>query len=611
MNDPRPFDAFGEVPATVAPSKPVRYWHHATLAGAFVFTTSYLGLLALGWSIPNPDGQLIRFWDAWRGGLVTAFHLATATIALPDQAVSFFKLVSIHHPLATWARIGAALIGAGTLATLVFVKAAAPRSNTWHVSGQRLLEGKEALKEARHRSLTPEEAKRDPFALALHPALVLPKKHWSRHVWITGSVGSGKSVVLKGIVAQIVGLKRAKLFLYDVKGDYTSIFKRPILVSPFDRRSHAWDVAKDVRTPTHAAAFASSLIPEADGNGKFWTLAAQDLLIGCVRELQNTAPEAWGWPDLARLLRRPAAAMFDGMRVHYPRAATLVANAESQTTASILSTLGGFTRLVDDLAMAWPNDTPKTFSMSDWVRDDSTSRRQIIVQSGGDAALTKAYISAMINTAIPDVIGPALPDDEQGRGLYFVFDELTSMGRLNIDSLLDKGRSKGVVAIMAVQDLAQVELVYGGLVAQAFSSMVATKIICQVQSGATRDKAADSLGKRRVAWRTHDKAATLHEENRPLITSPELTERLGFRKGKRFGPEGWGIRAIVDIGGNPMLLDFPGVTHSQKRPGQVPALWTTRPAGPMRGNDVAVLPEPGSGRSLDLTAEEIDALFSR
>lgn len=609
MSEPRAYDAFGDVPATVAPSKPVRYWHHATLAGACVFTASYWGLLALGWAIPNPDGQLIRFWDAWQGGLVTAFHVATATIALPEQAASFFKLVAIHHPVATWTRIGIALAGASAVAGLVFVNAAAPQSNTWHVSGNRLLEGKEALKEARRRSLTAKEAAEDLFALALHPALVLSKKHWARHVWITGGVGSGKSVVLKAIVAQLVRHKHAKLFLYDVKGDYTSIFKRPILVSPFDRRSHAWDVAKDVRTPSHAAAFAESLIPEGEGNGKFWTLAAQDLCIGCVRELQNTVPEVWGWPELARLLRRPADAMFEGMRVHYPRAATLVANAESQTTASVLSTLGGFTRLVDDLGMAWPTDTPKKFSMSDWVRDDSASRRQVIVQSGGDAALTKAYISAMINTAIPDIIGAALPEDEKGRGLYFVFDELTSVGRLNIDPLLDKGRSKGVVAIMAVQDLAQVELVYGDKLAQAFSSMVATKIICQVQSSATRDKAAESLGKRRVAWRTHDAGATLHEENRPLITSPELTERLGFHKGRTFGPERWGIRAIVDIGGDPLLLDFPGVSHSQKRAGQVPATWTTRPAGPAKPEDGLPMQEEGGSRAIDLTPDEIDALF--
>ena len=126
-------------------------------------------------------------------------------------------------------------------------------------------------------------------------------------------------------------------------------------------------------------------------------MAAQDLFIGCVRELQNTQPGAWGFPELAQLLRRPAAVMCEGMRHHYPRGAALVANADSQTTASVLSTLGGFTRLIDDLATAWPKVGKRRFSMTEWIRDDYIGRKQIIVQSGPDPTLTKAYIAAMID----------------------------------------------------------------------------------------------------------------------------------------------------------------------------------------------------------------------
>ncbi|WP_434127409.1 type IV secretion system DNA-binding domain-containing protein, partial [Enterococcus faecium] len=90
-----------------------------------------------------------------------------------------------------------------------------------------------------------------------------------------------------------------------------------------------------------------------------------------------------------------------------------------------------FTRLIDDLATAWPKVGKRRFSMTEWIRDAYTGRKQVIVQSGPDPTLTKAYIAAMINVAVPDLIGPGLPDNEGGRGLYFVFDELTSAGRLN------------------------------------------------------------------------------------------------------------------------------------------------------------------------------------
>lgn len=103
----------------------------------------------------------------------------------------------------------------------------------------------------------------------------------------------------------------------------------------FDARSYVWDVASDVRTPTQAAAFAASLIPEGEGSSKFWTMAAQDLFIGCVRELQNTQSGTWGFPELAQLLRRPAAVMCEGMRHHYEH---LVSACEAVLSGGLVTT---------------------------------------------------------------------------------------------------------------------------------------------------------------------------------------------------------------------------------------------------------------------------------
>src|SRR2546427_6501089 len=75
--------------------------------------------------------------------------------------------------------------------------------------------------------------------------------------------------------------------------------------------------------------------------------------------------------------------------------------------------------------------------------------------------------------------------------------------------------------------------------------------------------------------------AQVHEESRALVSSGELTDRLGFRKGKRYGPETWGIEAIVQMGGDVLLLTWPGKSHPTVREGQVAAAWTTKPAGPV------------------------------
>jgi len=603
-------EAFGTVPPNTAPSTLVRYWDQGLLAGAFTFALSYPALLGAAWMVPASHA-LVRYGLALKGGLATAVHYASAGALFKPEAAAFLLDAGAGE---AW-RIAAALGVSLGLTGWVMARALTPRCNEWHVAGPQVLTGKEAVLEARRRSMTPEEQAEDPGCLALHPDLVLPKKHWARHMLVYGSVGSGKTQILLPLLKQIID-RDDKLFLFDVKGDFTAKFRRPIIVSPFDRRSYVWDVGRDVRTPTQAAAFAASLIPDEQGNGKFWSQAAQQVLTGAIRALQNTRGENWGWVELARMTSQTAEDMLPMLEEHYLKASALISNPESQSTASVLATVAGYTRVIDDLATAWgekegrraawlekhaqgtlttkeASKLPRFFSITDWTKDSYEGRKQVIVQAGSDPGLTKAYIAAMVNAAVPEIISPALPDNEKGRFIGFVFDELTSIGKIALGPLIDKGRSKGVVVIAGLQDLGQMRLVYGPEETQAMSSMVGTHLVCQIQMGETRDKLSQQLGKRKVAWRTHDDKSTLHEENKALMLPHALTDTLGFRKAKgnpkskknlrEFGPAGFGIRALVQMGGDVLCLTWPGTVLPDKRPGQVPAKWTTRPAGPTVG----------------------------
>lgn len=579
------YEAFGAVPSHVAPSVPVRRWDQAIYAGGATFAAVWAGGLAAGLALPGPE--LGAYTQHLTGAIATVLHYATGTISFGESSKAYLE--NIDYPWSTAWRVGGPLLLAALASGWITKRALVPHSNTIHLKGPRLLEGKEAVDEAKRRSLTPKQQEQDPGHLALHPALVLPKKHWSRHAFIYGSVGSGKTVILLQIIKQIID-RNDRLFLFDVKGDMAAKFRRPIICSPFDRRSYVWDVAKDVRTPTQAAAFAASLIPEDTGNGKFWTQAAQQLLTGALRYLQNTRGTEWSWQHLADAVAQGAPDMLPMIQLHYAKAAPLIANAESQSTASVLATLAGYTRVIDDLALAWPKRSKRSFSITDWVRDDYQGRKQVIVQSGGDPQLTRAYISAMINIAVGTIISPALKDDEEGRFIGFVLDELPTLGAIGptLGPLIDKGRSKGVVVLACMQDTLQLQAAFGDNQAKALISMVGTHVICQVQMGETRDQLAALLGKHKVAWRHHEPDAQVHEESRAVISGGELTDRLGFRKGKKMGPHGWGIRAIVQTSGDPLLLDFPGIEMPDKREGQVPAKWTLEPAGARKVSGTSV-----------------------
>ncbi|HDS1088774.1 TPA: DUF853 family protein [Stenotrophomonas maltophilia] len=596
------------VPSSIEPSRAVRYWPQALLSGACIAALTYPVALWLGWQIPSSH-SLMNYGQALTGSLAALGNLATGTISFREPAAAFWEVATEQATFGTLARVGVAAGLAGWASAWVTRRGLIPRSNTWHVSGAQLLSGKDALAEARRRSLTKKEQEEELHALSLHPTWVVSKKLLARHMFIYGSVGSGKSVILKHLLEQVVRQKK-KAFFYDIKGDLTSIFQG-VIVCPFDKRSWVWDVGRDVATQTQAAAFSQSIIPSEEGSGAFWASAAQALLEGCVRELQATKGKDWGWAELTSLVARPAEPMAKALSLYYPRAAALISNPDSNTTSSCMAVLANGTAVIERLALAWPERKPdRMFSMLDWIKDSYEGRKQVIVQSGPDEVLARSYISAMINVAVPEIIGPSLPDDEAGRFLGFFFDELTSAGKLNIEPLLALGRSKGVVACMAVQDWSQVEKVYGDKTAQAFSGLVGTHIVCQLQVGETREKISRNLGKRTVAWRTHDDKATIHEESKAIVPPGRLTDDLGFRKGKAYGKEHWGIRAIVQSSGDLLLLSWPGVSYPKVRDGQKRAKWTKQGAQPVQKNS---LPEANAQsaaevqRVLKLTADQASA----
>ncbi|WP_443096643.1 type IV secretion system DNA-binding domain-containing protein [Stenotrophomonas sp. PUT21] len=549
----------------------------------------------------------MNFVQALIGSVAALANLATGTISLREPAAAFWEVVREQATVETLARVGVAAGLAGWASAWVTRRGLIPRSNTWHVSGAQLLQGKDALTEARRRSLTKKESKSELHAVSIHPEWMRSKKDWAQHMFIWGGTGQGKSVILKHILAQVIG-KNKKAFIYDIKGDFTSIFRRPVIVCPFDKRSYVWDVGQDVATQTQAAAFAQSIIQPETGAGAFWAAAAQTILEGCIRELQATRQRDWGWPELAALLSRPARPMFEAMSIYFPRAAMLIASEESNTTSSVLACVANGTAVIDRLAIAWPRRDPKrSFSMVAWIQDEYKGRKQLIVQSGPDPLLARAYISAMVNTVVPEIL--ALKDDERGRHLGFYSDELTTAGKLNIEPLIAVGRSKGVSLVACVQDLSQVQEVYGDKAAQAFESMIGTVVCCKT-AGATAIELAGKMGKRTVAWRTHDKNATLHEESRAVVSPGRLTDDLGFRKGKDYGKERWGIRAIVQSSGDLLLLSWPGVSYPEVRDGQKRAKWTKQGAQPVQKNP---LPEANAQsaaevqRVLKLTADQASA----
>jgi len=578
-------DHFGPPPANVGASQRVRRWDTGLLAGGAAFTGT---LLAIGWVLWHPlpgshvvpPGGLLAQLMGYPHLLLASFssNAAALTAWADNPAAEVVSRAALHlRLLPAWV---AGLVAGGWALKAGLV----PRSNTAHVSGPQLLEGREAERAALRIAAGEREGSKTGF-MALHPLLDLPKRRWTRHVLVYGGVGSGKTQILLPIMQAIVAKHGCKAFCVDTKGDYTSRFNTAAILSPWDARSHYWDIAADVRTGAQASAFAASIIPNENGANQFFATAATLILTGVVRALQQSRGIEWTWLDLDELLACSSEQLAPVLEEHFRKAHPLVAGTGT-STESVMATLSAFTQTISQLAEAFgdgthPDGTPrKRLSLVAWAKDGYRGRRVIVAQAGPDPGLSQRYLATAINILIPEIISPSLPDDveEDGRSIFLVFDELAAIGKINgLEIAAALGRSKGLSLICAFQDTSMIAKIYGEHFAAALSGMVGTHIVCQMAMGDTRKHVAEMIGSQRVAITQADAAGagSTHEEMRAIVQPSDLTSKLGRQVGKRYKPHGFAIRALANLGTEELLvLDWPGIVLPAGRRAFVPAAWT-------------------------------------
>lgn len=451
-----------------------------------------------------------------------------------------------------------------------------PRDDLLHLRGARRYEGRHAVD--RLKSVLRRQAAGKPVDHQIAPGIAYTRDLWTRHAFLVGGTGAGKSSVIKPLVEQIIRADE-KQILFDPKGDFTEIFPNPILLAPWDSRSYAWDIAKDMRNFEDMKRFACGVIPAS--TDPMWANAARALLSESMLVLSTHHGQRWSWIELADFLRQSQAALCKALRQHGCSSYRLIEKS-SVTSQGIMINLIAYCAPIEALAVAW-TDVPedRRVSFLEWTQQKDFYHKQIIIQGhGAYPDLTKSYASGIFEVIAGIVSSVEMVDDHIGK-MWLVFDELPLAGKLSIQKIFALGRSRGLCCVAACQDFAQLEEVYGPLSVKAMLSLCGTVIVGKIKQGETAEALCKALG-----TSEHERPNTSKSSNASgaasltrsysrhevaLYKPSELSSRLGFdRKTK-------GVKLALMLDGDAYELMWPVVSHPVLRSRHEPAPWTTTP----------------------------------
>lgn len=483
-----------------------------------------------------------------------------------------------------------------------------PRDGLIHLRGSSRHSGPDATK--RLVAVLHERVKRRPDH-EIAPGVVYPADMFTRHVLVVGGTGSGKSTALKGLIDKIVA-SGEQMLLFDPKSEFTVGFARPALIAPWDKRSLSWDIARDMRNPLDMRRFAAAMIRESQD--PMWSNASRQLLVGLMIYLRGTREFDWGWLELRELISQPQAQLLAIMKDWHPEAIRAVEKA-SVTTAGILINLSSFCSTIFDLAEAW-GEVPanRRISFVDWTQGRSKFKQIILQGHGAYSELTKSYVEGIVGI-VSAIVNSVEMEDDPKRKIWFVADEFAQMGKIPVRPLFEVGRSRGVRCVVACQDFAQLEELYGASMVKAFIGMCGTLLVGQMMQGETAEQLCKAFGAREVeranmsssyggAGGGPNRSTTLsfNRDEVALYKPSELSSRLGLT------PDGKGVVLILFTGGQAYELYWPHYQIRRERLAHVPAPWTSGVAAIAARVAASKAPARGTqDQKAELTQEEAEA----
>lgn len=320
----------------------------------------------------------------------------------------------------------------------------------------------------------------------------LPVAAETKHCLINGSVGSGKTVCISALMAQVRQAGK-KAIIYDKMGTHTARFYRPgkdIILNPFDQRSPLWLLANEIRMDADYKSMAASLIPEEGKNTQdpFWNMAARELLATAAKYLHKL-----GKRDNTTLLDYVLGADLARIKelLKDTVVGALVSEHSEKTTTSIKSILTAYISSLEYL----PTEG-EIFSIRDWVAKEDDDSWLFITSRADMHQAVKPLISTWLDIATNAVL--SLPRSQERRIFEFL-DELPTLQMLpSLPISMAEGRQFGLCVFITIQSLSQIYKHYGEHAANEVMDLCNTLVALRAPDRKTANMISDMLNEAEV-----------------------------------------------------------------------------------------------------------------
>jgi len=348
--------------------------------------------------------------------------------------------------------------------------------------------------------------------------LPLVKNSENRHILITGTTGSGKTNMINELLPQI-RKKRDRAIIVDLTGSFTDRFFDPKcdkLLNPLqDGTEHwlPWNDCHEIWDFNDIASSFSNYNPKSDD---FFAKSAELVLAEGLRLYQNSK-------DITKLIdsiiysnNKEFAKIFKNSAV-----SGIISSSAPETSSGIQATIS---KNIEVLQHLKPNGS---FSIRKWF---TTEKGWLFITAiPNQRVMLRPLIAAWISIAIKALMNRNINNTHSN--MWFIIDELPALQKISaLPIALAESRKYGGCVVAGMQNIHQLEEIYGAAGSSAMLDLFNTKFIFRVSDQQTAHKSALMLGEQEIietqenlsygANTMRDGISMSHLEKRKLLVMP-------------------------------------------------------------------------------------------